>query len=209
VDTKERILAKAEELFMRYGIRSITMDDIARDLAISKKTIYQFFQDKDDLVYQMGLRHFNQDKNDICQIMESAGNAIDEVIAMSRHLKNNLKGVNPSLLFDLQRYHPKAWSLWQEHKKGFIIEQVKKNIEQGVQEGLYKADLNIEILAILRVTEVEMAFDSNLFPPDKFDILTIQITFLEHFIRGIVTPKGFALLEEYFTKEPQKVFQNP
>lgn len=208
METKERILAKAEELFMRYGIRSITMDDIARDLAMSKKTIYQFFKDKDDLVYQMGVRHFEQDKSEICQIMQSAGNAIDEVIGMSRHLKNNLKGVNPSLFFDLQRYHPKAWSLWQEHKKGFIIEQVKKNIEQGVQEGLYKADLNIEILAILRVMQIEMAFDGTLFPPDKFDILTIQITFLEHFIRGIVTPKGFALLEEYFTKEPQKVFNN-
>lgn len=207
MDVKERILAKAEELFMRYGIKTITMDDIARDLAISKKTIYQYFKDKDDLVYQMGIRHFENDKCEIRQINQVSENAIEQAIALSRHLKNNLKGMNPSVFLDLQRYHPKAWKLWQEYKREFIIEQVKHNIRQGVEEGLYKPDLNIDILAILRVNQIEMAFDVALFPPDKFDILTIQITFLEHFIRGIVTQKGYTVLEEYFAKEPQDVFK--
>jgi len=206
METRERIIAKAEELFMRYGIRSITMDDIARDLAVSKKTIYQFFKDKDDLVIHVGLRHFNQDKNEICQIAQTCENAIAEVIEMSKHFKNTLKGVNPSLFFDLQRYHPKAWNLWQEHKRNFIIEQVKRNIQRGITEKLYRNDLNVEILAILRVTQIEMAFDTTIFPSDKFDILTIQITFLEHFIRGIVTKKGFEILEEYFKKEQPATF---
>lgn len=201
MDAKERIITKAEELFMRYGIRSITMDDIARDLAVSKKTIYQFFKDKDDLVMHVGLRHFEQDKSEICQIAQDCENAIAEVIGMSKHLKNTLKGVNPSLFFDLQRYHPKVWNLWQEHKRGFVIEQVKRNIERGIREQVYKKDLNIEILAILRVTQIEIAFDTIIFPPDRFDILTTQMVFLEHFIRGIVTQKGYDLLEEYFSKE--------
>ncbi len=201
METKERIIAKAEELFMRYGIRSITMDDIARDLAVSKKTIYQYFKDKDDLVMNVGLSHFEQDKSEICQITQDCENAIAEVIEMSKHLKNTLRGVNPSLFFDLQRYHPKAWNLWQEHKRGFIIEQVKRNIERGIQEKIYKSDLNVEVLAILRVTQIEMAFDTTIFPPERFDILNTQMVFLEHFIRGIVTQKGYNLLEEYFSKE--------
>lgn len=201
METRERIIAKAEELFMRYGIRSITMDDIARDLAVSKKTIYQFFKDKHDLVMHVGLHHFEKDKTQICQIAQNCENAIVEVIEMSKHLKNKLKGINPSLFFDLKRYHPKAWKLWQEHKRGFVIEQVKRNIERGIEEGIYKKDLNVEVLAMLRVTQIEIAFDTTIFPPDKFDALTTQMVFLEHFIRGIVTQKGYDLLEEYFGKE--------
>ncbi|GAB4133449.1 MAG: TetR/AcrR family transcriptional regulator [Raineya sp.] len=200
MEVKERIVSKAEELFMRYGIRSITMDDIARELAVSKKTIYQYFKDKDDLVMHVAFSHFNNDKNEICQITQNCENAIAEVIEMSKHLKSTLREVNPSLFFDLQRYHPKVWQLWQEHKKGFIIEQVKHNIERGIKEKVYKEDLNIEVLAILRVAQIEMAFNNEIFPPSKFDILTTQITLLEHFIRGIVTKKGYELLEEYFNK---------
>ncbi len=200
MENRERILAKAEELFMRYGIRSITMDDIARELAISKKTIYQYFQDKDALVEKVADRHFQQDEQQICKISEHTENAIDEVILMSQHLKNRLKGVNPSVFFDLQRYHPKTWALWQAHKRNFIIAQVRKNLEQGISEGLYRQDLNVEALAILRVTEVEMAFDIQLFPPNKFDLVSLQMTFLEHFIRGIVTPKGLEVLESTLQK---------
>ncbi|PKQ70026.1 TetR/AcrR family transcriptional regulator [Raineya orbicola] len=205
MEHKERILAKAEELFMRYGIRSITMDDIARELAISKKTIYQYFQDKDALVEQVADRHFRQDETQICKISEHTENAIDEVILMSQHVKNRLKGVNPSVFFDLQRYHPKTWALWQEHKRNFIIAQVRRNLEQGVSEGLYRPDLHIEALAILRVAEIEMSFDIQLFPPDKFDLVSLQMTFLEHFIRGIVTSKGLEVLEKTLQKY-EKVF---
>ncbi|MCS6794750.1 MAG: TetR/AcrR family transcriptional regulator [Raineya sp.] len=200
MENRERILTKAEELFMRYGIRSITMDDIARELAISKKTIYQYFQDKDTLVEQVAERYFHQDVEQVCKISEQAENAIDEVILMSQHLKNRLKGVNPSVFFDLQRYHPKTWAMWQTHKHNFIIAQVRKNLEQGIAEGLYRQDLNVEALAILRVTEVEMAFDIQLFPPAKFDLVSLQMTFLEHFIRGIVTQKGLSVLEKTLQK---------
>lgn len=208
METKERILAKSEELFMRYGIRSITMDDIARELAVSKKTIYQHFKDKDELVYQMGLRHFECDKEEWNKMTNCCENAVDIMVTMSKHLKNTLKGINPSLFFDLQRYHPDTWDLWQNHKKTFIIETIKKNMEQGIAEGLYRDDVNVETLAILRVKEIELAFDMDTFPPQKFDLLNVQITFLEHFIRGIVTAKGYAVLEDLFAKN-QNIFQNP
>jgi len=193
---------------MRYGIRSITVDDIARELAVSKKTIYQHFKDKDELVKQMVERHFACDKEEWEKIMACCNNAIDEVIIMSKHLKNSLKGINPSLFFDLQRYHPNAWALWQEHKKN-IIENVKRNILQGIAEGLYRDDLDVETLAILRVKEIELAFEPDLFPPQKFDLLHTQIVFLEHFVRGIVTSKGYQLLEEVFAENKHTIFQNP
>lgn len=205
MENKERILIKAEELFMRYGIRSITMDDIARELAISKKTIYQYFQDKDALVEQVAERYFSRDQEQIHRICQHTENAIDEVILISQHLKNRLKGVNPSVFFDLQRYHPKTWALWQEHKRNFIIAQVRRNLEQGIAEGLYRKDLDVEALAILRVTEIEMPFDIQLFPPEKFDVVSLQMTFLEHFIRGIVTVKGLEVLEKTLQKY-EKVF---
>lgn len=202
MEVKERILTAAEGLFLQYGFRSISMDDIARHLAVSKKTIYQFFSDKDEIVCLVATRHFNREK-ELCKerIFDQAENAVHELLQVSRHMKTATTNTNPSVMFDLQKYHPKAWQIVKDFKQGFILQHLRRNLKQGIEEGLYRADMNVEIMARLRLEQVQLAFDANAFPPAEFNFFDIQLEFLDHFIRGIVTEKGLQLLTEYKTKE--------
>lgn len=202
MEIKERILTAAEELFLQYGFRSITMDDIAKHLAVSKKTIYQFFTDKDEIVCMVASRHFDKEK-EVClhHIFANAENPVDELLRVSKHIKTASININPSIIFDLQKYHPKAWQIFRDYKQNFILQHLLRNLRQGVADGLYRPDINIEVLARLRLEQVQLAFDATIFPPAQFNFFEIQIQFLEHFIRGIVTEKGLQLLHEYKTKE--------
>ncbi|HNE30690.1 MAG TPA: helix-turn-helix domain-containing protein, partial [Saprospiraceae bacterium] len=112
-EVRERILEGAEGLFMKYGIRSVSMDDIARQLGISKKTLYQHFADKDDMIQQVSLSHLSRNQQEMEDMRRQAVNAIDELALISVALRKGMEELNPSLLFDLKKYHPKAWSAWQ------------------------------------------------------------------------------------------------
>lgn len=197
LDVKTKILKGAEELFMRYGVRSITMDEIARHLGISKKTLYQYFLDKDDIVASTTYNHLVRERKQFDQIAEESANSVEELVKLSHCLKENLKGMNPSLLFDLQKYHQKAWNIWVEFKNKFIRESVVRNLNKGINEGLIRAEINPEILAVVRIETVQMGFDDQLFPRDKFNLPQVQMQILEHFIHGLLTDKGKKLYQKY------------
>jgi TetR/AcrR family transcriptional regulator, cholesterol catabolism regulator len=202
MEVKERILTAAEELFMQYGFRSISMDDIARHISVSKKTIYQFFEDKDEIVNITVRRHFEKEK-EVCnhQVFCSASNAVEEMVMVAKLIKLNTLNINPAVIFDLQKYHPKAWQILQDFKQDFMLQSILRNLRSGVAEGLYRNDIDIEVLARLRLEEVQMGFDSSIFSPVQFNPYHTQIQLLEHFIRGIVTAKGLALFNEYKNRE--------
>lgn len=197
LDVKTKILKGAEELFMRYGVRSITMDEIARHLGISKKTLYQYFLDKDDIVASTTQNHLVRERKQFEQIADESENSVEELVKLSHCLKENLKGMNPSLLFDLQKYHQKAWNIWVEFKNKFIRESVVRNLNKGMSEGLIRAEINPEILAVVRIETVQMGFDDQLFPRDKFNLPQVQMQILEHFIHGLLTDKGKKLYQKY------------
>lgn len=203
---KERILDKAIELFFRYGIRTITMDDIARELGISKKTIYQHFQDKEDIIFEALQSHFNKEKCNAEEIRMAAPDPIAEVVMSSQQLRQAISGMNPTLIFDIKRYHPRAWEAFVGFKNGFILEVLRNNLERGKALGLYRADMHIDILAILRNEEVDLGFDPQIFPPSKFNILEVQLIILDHFLRGVLTPKGLELYENYLQQSLIKDF---
>jgi AcrR family transcriptional regulator len=197
VDVKTKILKGAEELFMRYGVRSITMDEIARHLGISKKTLYQYYVDKDDIVASTTQDHLVNEKRQFDQIAEESVNSVEELVKLSHCLRENLKGMNPSLLFDLQKYHHKAWNIWIEFKTKFIRESVVRNIKRGIEQGLFRPELNPDILAVLRIETIQLGFDDQLFPRDKFNLPEVQMQILEHFIHGLLTDKGRKLFMKY------------
>ena len=197
LDVKTKILKGAEELFMRYGVRSITMDEIARHLGISKKTLYQYYVDKDDIVASTTHSHLVSEKKQFDQIAEESTNSVEELVKLSHCLRENLKGMNPSLLFDLQKYHHKAWNIWIEFKTKFIRESVVRNLKHGIEHGLYRPEINPEILAVVRIETVQLGFDDQLFPRDKFNLPQVQMQILEHFIHGLLTDKGRKLFTKY------------
>jgi TetR/AcrR family transcriptional regulator, cholesterol catabolism regulator len=195
--TKEKILHGAVELFMKYGLRSISMDDIARHLTVSKKTLYQHFADKEDLITVVLSAHIEENRKQYEAITENSTNAIDELAQISQCLRKDMSETNPSVLFDLQKFHPKAWEVWLDHKNKYIRESVVRNIKQGIEEGYYRADVNPDVLAAIRIELISMGFDQNIFPQGTFNLTEVQTQLFDHFVYGLCTDKGKKLYQKH------------
>ncbi|HOX83188.1 MAG TPA: TetR/AcrR family transcriptional regulator [Chryseolinea sp.] len=194
--TKEKILNGAVELFMKYGLRSISMDDIARHLTVSKKTLYQHFADKEDLITVVLSAHIEENRKQYEAITENSVNAIDELAQISQCLRKDMSETNPSVLFDLQKFHPKAWEVWLNHKNKYIRESVVRNIKQGIEEGYYREDVNPDVLAAIRIELISMGFDQSVFPQSTFSLAEVQSQIFDHFVYGLCTDKGKKLYQK-------------
>ncbi len=197
MEIKDKILEVAFRLFLRRGIKSVSMDDIAIELGVSKKTIYKWFENKDEIV-EAALQAYLSDMDRECAGFPGVtNNAIEELFSIMAMVRQKLVGVNPSLFFDLQKYHPKAYQLWVQHKNEVIYGQIVDNINRGKAEGLYRHDLNIEIMARMRLLQTEHSFNPDFFPPEQFDMQKVQLAILEHFMLGIATLKGHKLINKF------------
>ncbi|HEY9490199.1 MAG TPA: TetR/AcrR family transcriptional regulator [Chryseosolibacter sp.] len=190
INIKDKIQKGAEDLFMRYGVRSISMDDIARHLAVSKKTLYQHFADKEDIVTVTCKAHLARSAEEFSSIRKRASNAIEELVQLSACLKRNMEEMNPSLLFDLQKYHPKAWTVWLNHKNKFIRDTVVRNLKQGMEEGYFRPEIDPEVIATVRLELVQLAFNDEFFPRERFRLPDVQLQIFDHFVFGLLTEKG-------------------
>ena len=197
METKERILTATHELFMKYGIRSISMDDIAKHLAISKKTIYQAYKDKDELVHELMKEKLKEDEKDFKELEKESANVIEEFFNIMKHMGKVISQVNPSVFYDLQKHHPKTWNLFKEFKENCILKMVEEALMRGTKEGLIRQDINVKILSRLRMEQIEMGFNASVFPPDKFRILDVQLSMIDHFLHGVCTLKGHKLINKY------------
>jgi AcrR family transcriptional regulator len=197
LETDERILAAAKDLFWKYGVKSITMDDICKELGMSKKTIYQYFKDKDQVVLQIAKEEFAVRRKECDEITAESKNAIHEIILMMKQMGEMFSRMNAKLFYDLQKYHPDAWKLFNEFKENFILQSIERNLMRGIEEGLYRPELNIRIIAKLRAYQVEMAFNPGIFPPDKYSIIDVQLQMIDHFLHGVATIKGHRMINKY------------
>lgn len=196
-ETKSKILKGAEELFMRYGVRSISMDDIARHLGVSKKTLYQHFADKEDIVTMACKAHLERNAAEFEAIQKTAKNAIDELAKLSVCLKRNMQDLNPSLMFDLQKYHPRAWAEWMNHKNKFIRKSVERNLKQGIEEGYFRPEIDPAVISAVRLELVQVAFNEEIFPREQFRLQEVQMQIFDHFVYGLVTDKGRKLYQKF------------
>ncbi|MEM9857381.1 MAG: TetR/AcrR family transcriptional regulator [Bacteroidota bacterium] len=201
MEVRNKIVEGASSLFHRYGVRSVSMDDIARNLSMSKKTLYQYFKDKDELVTVGMQLHMEEEKAEYQEIVDNAKDAIHEMTGVTKCMRKNMSDLNPSLLFDLQKYHPSAWNVWLDFKDNYIKGAIASALKRGVEQGLFRKEINPEIMAIFRVEQVQMAFDDRVFPTNKFNFRDVQLFFLDHFIHGLVNDKGRLLLKEYLDQE--------
>ncbi len=195
--TKERILEAAEVLFFKYGIKSITMDDIAKHLAMSKKTIYLFFKDKNEVVETLMKEGLNKDKCELNDITKNSANVIEEVMNLMKHMGTMFGKVNPNIFYDLQKYHPNAWKQFMKFKEDCMEGMVEGAIKRGIKEGLVREDINSKVLSILRIEQIVMGMNPEIFPPEKFKMVDIQLAMLDHFLHGICTIKGHKMINKY------------
>lgn len=187
---KEEILKTTFDLVMKYGIKSVSMDDISNSIGISKKTIYQFFDNKRSLISEMIDDHIKKDENDIKLIIAKSQNAIDELIDIAKHLLSFLKGMSPSMMYDTQKYYPKQWSKVESQHFNFFHDVIKSNIERGQVEGLYIEDVNSEIIARLYIKQTLAIVDESTFPTNEYDKGELFKTLITYHIRGLMTPQG-------------------
>ena len=197
MEIKDRIIAKAREQFFRYGVKSVTMDDIANELGISKKTIYQHFEDKDDIVYQLMLSEMNQDKCDWEELEKNSKDVIERTVKSMDLIKQAFTEINPATFFDIKKYHPKSWQIFQDHKQNFILVSIIKDLKDGIEQGYFRPEIKVDILAKMRLEQIELGFDPQVFPPHKFNIVEVELTMLDNFFRGILTEKGLKVYQEY------------
>ena len=194
--TDLRILHTAESLFFQYGIRSVTMEDIAKELSISKKTIYQFFKDKDEIVLKVSRQIFAKEQAKMNQIHEQGENVIHEMVLISRYIRAHVAEANPSAMHDLQKFYPEAWKTFLVFKLQ-SLHLIESTLKKGMVEGYFRSDINPRILAILRSETIELSFSQHLFPRQEFEPLEVQGQLFEHFINGILTDKGRKLYHKY------------
>ena len=194
---EERIIQGGEDLFLQAGIKSVTMDDIAKHLGMSKKTIYQFFSDKNDLVMALVKKKLKEDEDQINAMIESSANVIDEMLNMMKCSEEILSRINPIVFHDLQKYHPEAWNEFQRFKADVLVNKLEILLTKGIEQGFMRPDIDVRILAKMRVNQVEMGFNTNIFPVAQFNIWKVQMQLQEHFNYGICTIKGHQLLDQH------------
>ena len=196
---KERILKQAFELFRQYGIKTISMDDIALHLGISKKTIYKWFENKDQLVEEALTTYLNHIKEE-CSL--GGANAIEEFCLHINNLIKKLLLFHASFFYDLKKYHSQAYQSWYEYKQQNIIQLFKANLAQGILSGLYRPDVDADITARLYTGQLETIFNSELFPAGKFNLQETYQQNLKNFILGVVSREGYKIVQEYLRKHP-------
>ncbi|MEO7982685.1 MAG: TetR/AcrR family transcriptional regulator [Bacteroidota bacterium] len=196
-NNQDRISLKAEELFMQYGIRSVSMDDIANNLGMSKKTLYQYFADKDELVEAVVHGHINEVEGDCIHCREEATDAIHEIFLTMEHIMAEFSNMNPMLLYDLEKFHFKAYQRFKDYKDKFLLQIIRNNIEWGIKDELYRADLNIDVLSKYRIESIMIPFNVAVFPPGKYNLGKTSEIMIENFTYGLATIKGHKLIQKY------------
>jgi TetR/AcrR family transcriptional regulator, cholesterol catabolism regulator len=203
--SKERIQEKAHELFMQYGIRSVSMDDIANHLGMSKKTLYQFFIDKDELVDMVVDGHINHMQTDCVGCRKDATDAVHEIFITMERIIEQFSDMNPMVLNDLEKFHFRAYQRFREHKDKFLMKLIRENIEWGKKEELYRPELSTDIMSKFRLESMMIPFNITVFPPGKYNLAKLSGQIIEHFIYGLVTIKGHKLIQQYNQERQNKL----
>lgn len=197
METNLKILQAAKELFMRYGIKSITMDDLANHLGMSKKTLYQTVENKDELIRQILEQHQHGEKCQLEELCRDSRNAVEEMLKIGQHVIQMLREVSPNTLYDLRKYHYNAFVLWESDHRNFVQELIRQNLLRGQREKLYREEMEVEMISKLYVE-----FTFALTDPHRFQdrgISTDQLfkNFIEYHLRAITTPAGLSIIQQF------------
>ena len=208
VDTKQRIQKAAHDLVMQYGIRSVSMDDIAANLGMSKKTIYQYFKDKDELVEAVVDDIIDTNQYACKADIERSENAVHEIFLVMDMMAEMFKSMNPSILFDMQKYHPAAFVKFQKHRNDYIYNVCRQNLERGITEELFRPEINVDIIARYRVETMLTAFNPEFQRSVKQTLLKIEEEIITHYLFGLVSLKGYKLILKYKEQKEKESAKN-
>lgn len=196
----EQLIAEAGKIFWTYGIRSVNMDDLATRMGVSKKTLYHYVSDKNDLVEKVLDHLSNELRHEIEEQLKSDKNAIDELYSLTTHVTELLKDVHPSIHFDLMKYHPATFRKLMKDQRKKVWKFIAENMERGIKEGLYREDVNIPVITTAYLARLGLFFDGDLAASGRFSMQEIRWELFRYHVRGIASEKGV----KYLTKKVKK-----
>ena len=203
-----KILSASAELFSLYGFKTITMDDIARRAGISKKTLYQHFANKQEVVNESVLWYKNNVTNNCASLLKDAENAIEAMVKMLAFFDSMNKRINPMALYEMMRYYPEAYQTFRELLVEKDVVMMRDNILQGIQEGLYRPEVNADLMARYRLETSLLVLQPNLLVSDRNNLMGVALEIGEHFLYGIMTAKGqemYLLYKEQYLHTTNKL----
>ena len=199
-EAKQEILEKSTDLFLNLGFKSVTMDDIASKLGMSKKTLYAHYNKKEKLVKDVTMGLYHSICHGIDCICESSSNPIKELYDIKKMVMTSLKGDKSSPIHQLQRYYPKVHSELKSKQFDFMQECVNKNIETGIEKGLYIPTISKEFVSRIYFVGIQGIKDMDVFPASEFPVQELHDQYLDYHLRGIVTPAGRKILNQITNK---------
>lgn len=198
------IIQQSFAQFKQYGFKNVTMDDLARNIGISKKTIYENFKDKDELVLEVMKNILISNDCEMEESNKKAKNAIEQLFSILKIGEKMIQGMNLVSFMDLKKYYPEAYQYLEKHKQESMLKQIANNLQQGKNEGLFREEIDIEIMSKYRMETTMLMFQNNLFPQDRYNILEVNNEMFAHYMYGIATLKGHKMIDKYLNKEDEK-----
>jgi TetR/AcrR family transcriptional regulator, cholesterol catabolism regulator len=196
----KNILQKVRLLFAKYGIKSVTMDDVARELGISKKTLYHYVENKIDLLNKVLDMEIDESDCYMEDIDKTKFNAIESLFIVLKYLNQITKDYSSSAIYDLKKYYPDLYTKMNIIRRGKIYSRVLNNLKKGIGEGLYRGDINEALIAKVQVERLENAIDSDYLSIKELSTPEVFLELFKYHIRGIATEKGLIELEKEITK---------
>jgi len=197
MEAREKILLKAHELFNKLGIRRVTMDEIALKAGMSKKTIYQSFANKDELIDAVLDEHLTKNHS-LCELNKTkADNAVHELFLNIDTVQELMSEMNPLVFYDLEKFHHAAFLKVYEHKNNYLFKMVKQNLEWGIKDGLYREDIDVDVITKLRLETMFLPFNQDIFPYGKYNLAAVERQTFDYYLYGIATIKAHKLIDKY------------
>jgi AcrR family transcriptional regulator len=196
----EKILSASIELFSQYGFKTITMDDIARRAGISKKTLYQHFANKHEVVNESVMWYKNNTTENCGKLLSGADNAVEAMVRILAFFDNMYKRINPMAMLELQRFFPEAYKTFRDLLMERDVAMMRENILQGIKEGYYREEVNADLMARYRLETSLLILQPSLLVSDRTGLISVALEIGEHFMYGIMTSKGEKLYQKYKAK---------
>ncbi|MDW8273670.1 MAG: TetR/AcrR family transcriptional regulator [Chitinophagales bacterium] len=185
-----KLLENARQMFIKRGIQTLRMDDLAKKLGISKKTIYVLIKDKASLVKEVIEDYVDQERKINENIRRNASNPVEEMVMLMSHVLQQTKELNPQVLFDLQKFYPESWDIFHHYRSSFMFDFIHTNVKTGVEHNFYRSDLKTDIVAKFYIGAIKVISDQSLFPSKHYPFVSVVKEYLEYHLRAIVTEKG-------------------
>lgn len=204
MDTKTKILETADRMFRERGYKAVTMDMLAAEVGMSKKTLYQHYENKTDLVEAVRDVSYKEYHKAFADIAEKAENAIEAFLGFNKLLLEISRNANPMAFYELERFFPQVYEIFRNELLKQSIEITRKNLEQGIKEGLYRPEINLDLLSYYRVDSALMSMHGDtLMYKAGFSLEQISCDTAEHFLYGLLTPAGVKVYQKLIQKQPE------